>query len=478
MMAAYMNRAVLFSILILCAQSARGQSVRVTHDTRAEAIGLLFRLAGAPDFGNGVQREYNREIDSTFAPFKSHAVFVEINRLRSAYGLSLSSVTSMAPQITDASSFAERALIDAATSSLSGAWRGAEARKFLASARDFAGVAPLGTFLAAHQPLYDSATARLRRTVDRAQPEWLTRFFGAPPSDAFIVSPLLVNAGGNFAADFVDDSTHERYAYLGVTLVDALGFPAIAPDVLPTVIHEFSHSFVNPLMSGQTAALRASGEPLFRAVQSQMRALAYTSWPTMLNESMVRASVIRYLLATDGPVAASNELSLQRGLGFVWMDELVRLLGEYESQRSAYPTFASFLPRLVDYFDALAPRIDRVVAAFDSRRPFITSTSIAENSRAVDPATTSLVVRFDRPVDAIVTLVGDHGGDTPPLIMAVFDRAHTTLTLGVSLQPDQDYVLPLGPGAFVGRDGYPLRLFVLRFRTAARREPGEGAGIR
>lgn len=401
-----MKLAALLPILTLCAQTARGQSVRVAHDARAETIGLLFRLAGAPDFSSGVQRAYNRDIDSTFGPFKSHPVFGEIHRLRRAYGLSLSGVTTMAPQIADASSFAERTPIDAPTSTLSGAWRGAEARRFLGFARDFARVAPLNAFLATHQPLYDSATTRLRRLVERAHPEWFTQFFGTPPSDAFLVSPLLVNAGGNFAADFIDDGKHERYAYLGVTLVDSL--------------------------------------------------VGYTSWPTMLNESMVRASVIRYLLANDGPVAAGNELSLQRGVGFVWMDELVQLLADYESQRSTYPTFASFLPRVVEYFDALAPRIDRVQADFDARRPSIINTSIADSARGVDPALTTLTVRFDRPVDPIIALVGNFGGDTPPLTAAVFDSAHTTLTLGVTLQPDRDYVLPLGPGAFVSRDGYPL----------------------
>jgi hypothetical protein len=195
----------------------------------------------------------------------------------------------------------------------------------------------------------------------------------------------------------------------------------------------------------------------------------------MLNESLVRASVIRYLRANDGPVAAENELSRQRGLGFVWMDELVQLLGEYESQRSTYPTFSSFLPRVVEYFDALAPRIVRVISDFDARRPSIISTSIADSARAVDPATTTLTVRFDHPVDAIIELVGNHGGDTPPLTAAVFESAHTTLTLGVTPQPDREYVLPLGPGAFVSRDGYPLRLFVLRFRTAGPRESGGDA---
>lgn len=462
-----MKFAAFISFLLCGMHSAHAQSLRITHDSRAETIGIFFRLAGAPDFSNGVQSAYNRDIDSTFAPFKNHALFAEINRLRQSYRLSLSSVTTMAPQISDAVSFAERSPIDAPTSTLAGAWRGTESRAFLEHARDFARVAPLSAFLASHQPLYDSATIRMRRLVDRGRPEWFTKFFGVPPGDAFIVSPLLVNAGGNFAADYFNGTTRERYAYLGVTLVDSLGIPQIAPDVLPTVIHEFAHSFVNHVVGAHGPALRASGEQLFRAFEPQMRALAYTSWPTMVNESIVRATVIRYLQTNEGPVAGSNELSRQRGQGFVWMDELVQLLTQYESQRKTYPTFESFMPRVVAFYNQLAPRVDRVIADFEAKRPFIVATSIADSARAVDARLTTLTVRFDRPVDAIVDLVGNHGGSTPPLTSAVFDNTHTTLTLGISLLPDREYVLPLGPGAFVSRDGYPLRLLVLRFRTVA-----------
>jgi len=444
---------------------AHAQVVRVGVDPRAEVIGILFRLAGAPDFRTGGVQPYVREIDSAFTPFADHAVFHEINRLRKESGLSLSAVLSMPPQLTDPLTFGERAPIDAPSSTLSGSWRGAEARRVLATARDFARVARVDGFLRDHRPVFDSASARMRRLVDGAKLEWISGFFGGPPGDVFVVSPLLVNAAGNFAASFRDGATHERYAFVGLQLADSMGFPLIPPDALATIVHEFSHTFVNPVVGSQ-ADLQPAGAAVYGVVQRSMRSLAYDSWPTMLDESVVRAVVIRYLLANQDRAAADRETRVQRGRGFVWMDELVALLGEYESQRSRYVEFAAFLPRLVQYYNSLAPRVQGLVAAFEENRPRVVSASIPAGAIDVDPQLDTLVVRFDRAVDPIITLVGNHGGGTPELTAARFDSAHLTLTLGIRLAPGRDYVLPLGAGAFVGRDGYALQDFVLRFRTA------------
>jgi hypothetical protein len=463
--------AIVAAVSLLAASVAQGQSVRVGVDQRAEVIGILFRIAGAPDFGNGSIQPYIRQVDSAFMTFKDHAVFHEINRLRTQSGLSLSAVVSMAPQITDPITFRERAPVDAPTSTLSGRWHGAEARAFLTHARDFARVARLDGFLRDQQATYDSAAVRMRRLVDEARLEWLTHFFGEPPGDVFVVSPLLINATGNFAAQFRSDTTHERYAFIGVRFTDSMGFPVIAPDVLPIIIHEFNHSFVDHVVESRSAELRPSGEQIHRVVQGPMSALAYNSSQVMLNESIVRATVIRYLLANDSRAAADREIRLQRGRGFVWMEELVSLIGDYEAQRSRYRTFDAFMPRIVEYYNGLAPRVERLMTEFAQQRPRIVSASIPDGATDVDPKLDTLVLRFDRPVDAIVNLVGNHGGDTPELTAAAFDVTHTILTLGIRLEPGRDYVLPLGPGALLGRDGYPLSSFVLRFRTTGQSRP-------
>ena len=112
----------------------------------------------------------------------------------------------------------------------------------------------------------------------------------------------------------------------------------------------------------------------------------YSNAQIMFNESIVRAGVIRYLLVTDGPAAARTETQLQRGLGFVWMDELVDLLGSYEADRTRYPTFSAFAPRIVAYYNDLAGRITvcerrtRVIGRQSSehRSPIVTRTSILD----------------------------------------------------------------------------------------------------
>jgi hypothetical protein len=444
----------------------RAQDVRVVDDQRAEVIGILFRIAGASDFTNGTIQPYIRQIDSAFLPLKHHPVFSDISQLRATSGLSLSAVISLAPHLTDAISFRERAPIDAPLSSLPSVWRGAEARTVLADARDFARVAKLQDFLDAHQALYDSASARMQRLVaSSARLGWFSDFFGEPASGVFVISPLLINSTGNFAAEFGDGSKHERYAYLGIGLSDSLGFPLISPSVIPTLVHELNHTFVNHVVSARAEELRVSATAIHTPLRESMSANGYDNWLTMIQESVVRASVIRYLRATAGQPAAYDEMAIQRGLGFIWMDQLVALLGQYEADRRHYPTLTDFMPRIVAFYNHLAPGIDSLRTDFERHRPRVVSASILDGATDVDPRSgVQLVLRFDQPVESSVNLVQKFCCGIPEFTAASFDSSRTTLTLMMKLEGNRDYNLPLGP-AFRSLNGYPLQRFMLRFHT-------------
>jgi hypothetical protein len=452
-------------LLAIAASTAAAQSVRVVDDQRAEIIGILFRIAGASDFSSGNVQPYIRQVDSAFLPYRNHPVFGELNRLRQAYGIALSDITSLAPQLTDPVAFGERVPIDAPTSTLAKSWHGAAARTFLAEARDFAQVAHVADFLRVHQPVYDSVTARARRLIEtRAHLEWFTTFYSEPSHDLLIISPLLATSRGNFGADFHDAGTHERYAFLAVPGADTLGFPVLDPETLPTLVHELNHSYVNHVLDSVRAQLQPAGALILPAVRTAMSQLAYTNAQSMFNESVVRAGVIRYLLTNDGAAAARVETQLQRGLGFVWMDELVDLLGDYEAHRATYPTFSAFAPRLVAYYNDLAPRIELVRNAYDSHRPRIIKTSIANGARDVDPGLRELVLTFDKPVSTTSALIGDFGGGIPEFTGGSFDVTRTVLTIGIKLKPGSDYAIPFGPG-FVSDDGYPNQRLDLSFHT-------------
>lgn len=445
--------------------SQQRTSVVVNDDPRGEVLAIMFHLAGAGEYNGGSNKLYLRRIDSAFAQFKQHPAIEEIRRLRKEYGVGFEAVMSMAVNIADPITFAERTPIDATSSSLSGRWRGATARPFLKLAEQFAKDANVAGFLQLSKPLYDSASVRMKRYADeRAHLEWLAPYFTGVPGGLYFLSPLLANSGGAYATRFDNGATHERHAFIGIGENDAQGFPVVSTDFLPTVIHEFTHSYVNSVVEARSNELRASGERVFNAAKTAMSSQAYTSPGSMLNESIVRATVIRYLLANDGPDAAAAETRLQRGVGFIWMNELAPLFADYESNRTTYPTLASFMPRVIDYYNALAPRIESMTAEFNSHRPSIVTSSIA-NDAVVDANTSEITVRFSRAMGAGPSMNRITGTGFPEVVSYSFNADKSEFTIRMKLEPNKSYGMEYTGAIFASTDGYPLNNFSIRFRT-------------
>lgn len=280
-----------------------------------------------------------------------------------------------------------------------------------------------------------------------------------------IVSPLLISDAGNFGAEFVSGATHERYAFISFQSSDKAGFPVPPSDAIEQIVHELSHSFINHVVIADSMRLRTSGQTIFPVVQQSMNQIGYGNWLTMCYESLVRAAVIRYLLASDGREAALRETRAQQGFGFVWMDQLVDLLGDYELDRSRYPTFSSFIPRVATFYDSVAPRVAGLRSDYERHRPRVVSASIENHATGVDPNLREIVIRFDHPVHGFRSMAGEYGGEVPSITGGGFDSTGTVLTVGVRLAPNHSYWLPFGPGSFADKDGYPLQTWELRFRT-------------
>lgn len=123
---------------------------------------------------------------------------------------------------------------------------------------------------------------------------------------------------------------------------------------MSTVAHEFCHSYANPIIGRHYREMQKASEALYRPVAGQMRSQAYGSAYTMLCESLVRASVVRYVQCSAGAEAAEKEIRAQQERGFQWMRELSALLGQYEASRAHFDTLESFSPRLAEFFQNYA----------------------------------------------------------------------------------------------------------------------------
>ncbi len=125
---------------------------------------------------------------------------------------------------------------------------------------------------------------------------------------------------------------------------------------------------------------------------------------------------------------------------------------EYEADRRTHPTLASFMPRVVAYFDSLPDRLPAMQRRYDAMRPRIVSLSIENASDTVDPALREIVVRFDR-------LVSDDGWSVVPAL------GSSGPVPGAQERFPKIAWKALGHGFRSPPDGVPLSPYRIRFQT-------------
>jgi hypothetical protein len=455
---------------LLLASGLHGQSDRFGVDPRVELMSIVFRLAGSDEYTQCGVPAYAAAIDRHFAPFRDHEAIRLARELRESDGVSFDAVMNMAVHVTDVESLAERVPFDRAPS-LDVRWHGAKARRFLEAARKFVADSDFAGFKKSQQQLYDLTDSRLRAFVTKnADLPWFDRFFGARAHAAFHVIPGLANGGSSYGVHVaLSNGVEEIYAIPGIGRVDSDGLPYFDPRWTSTLVHEFAHSYVGPLIDKFAAPLKKSGDHLFEAVNADMRRQAYANGKTVLNESLVRAATARYAFEHQGPEAAAAAVNEERSRAFLWTGELLALLGKYAQDRERYPTLESFMPQVVAFFDDVASRVDQMVRDEDAGRPKIVSLSIVNGAQDVDPALREIVVRFDRPMQTNHYAVARTSAVPQPKFGKVsFEETGRVFTIPVTLEPDKEYAFSLnwpGGGSFQSVEGVLLKAVEVKFRT-------------
>jgi hypothetical protein len=460
-------------------------AVRVATDPRVELMSLIFRLAGNPEYNQGRIASYNEAVEKHFSAFKDHEAVKLAARLRETQGISYDAVMSLAVHVTDAESLKEKIPFEPQPESLERRWTPQSAREFLQAARRFVKDSDFMSFVRSQADLYTLAASRMQTVMDQhGVVDWFDSFYGARAGARFELVLGLLNGPANYGARIrLSDQDEVLYCILGVWGTDKEGQPEFQSNVLPTVVHEFAHSYCNPLVDKHALEVEASAKQIFALVEESMRQMAYGSWQTMMRESLVRASVARYLLAKFGEAAAKIQIESDRQRQFFWMDELSNLLGEYEKDRTAYPTLDDFFPRIIEFFRDYAPRVAGDVKAFGDARqaqlerikaasPRIVGMVPANAAQDVDPELGAIIITFDRPMKDkqwAVMRLSDKFPETAGDVS--YDKDRKVFTIPVKLKADTEYELGLnaeGHFAFRSEAGDALYPVVIRFKTRAK----------
>lgn len=205
-----------------------------------------------------------------------------------------------------------------------------------------------------HKTFYDKTATLIFNTLgDNNYVDIMEDYYGETKHKYIIIPvPIFTSEGYGPKIDFPEG----QYVY---SIIGASGLR----DDIPTfgnesyfkhiVLHEFGHSFVNPVTAEYINEIYQSDE-LFDPIKTQMEDQAYGTWHTCVNEHLVRINVIRMKVLTEGESVKNGLLDFEISKGFIYISQLDTLMQRYESSRPDYPAWSDFYPEIINLFNTLA----------------------------------------------------------------------------------------------------------------------------
>ncbi|MDZ4831576.1 MAG: DUF4932 domain-containing protein [Phycisphaerae bacterium] len=367
----------LLALCLLAAPTtlARSQAT-VGVDDRVELLTIVARLAGSPEFAMDNSRSpYADRVMAHFGASVNHPAIQAFAALRSEHGVSFDAVPSLALHLDGVPSRVGRIPFDQRPKRLDERWALEPTRDLLMKLRDFASVTKAAEFFAGEREFYAKVDVRLGAFVAGANSvPWFDTFLGAKATATYGVIPGLLCGSGNFGVGVVfnDGAPEELRPVLGCWSWDAEGLPVFDRDTyLPTYVHELCHSYTNPIVDRHLAELEPAANRMYPAIDRVMRRMAYTTGEIVLDESLVRACIIRYLADVEGSPAATREAEAEAQVhaGFTWVPDLATLFERYAKDRRSYPDLAAFVPEIARFFEARANALVDAAKSRDGARP-------------------------------------------------------------------------------------------------------------
>ena len=204
-------------------------------------------------------------------------------------------------------------------------------------------------FVRRWQPHYEAWADQAVRGTDLERVErWLTGFSGTSPSEFHVVlSPVLVDMA---FGPSVSDKDKGLIPYQTISCTGRAGEPVFASGrgLETLALHELGHSFVNPALAPYAERIDAFS-PLAEDVRDQMISEGNGPLPRgFVVENVLRAITSRAEGEIYGARFGKSRIGVHKSRGYYLVGLLTRDFDEYAANRAKYPTFADFVPTLLD----------------------------------------------------------------------------------------------------------------------------------
>ena len=351
-----MRRSLIFNIFLLISCSIIAQTKAEVSET-VELMGVVARLAGLEEYSSTYAGSYAEDINKWFSAFKNHEAVTYQKNLFSENRIAYDAVASMGVHLV-----VDNGLVKFGydKSSLESRWEKVDLNSFLSKLNKFYTDTHFNDFFKSHKDYYDIALSAYNNNVmPYFKQEWYEKFYGTEPKENYKVIIGFGNGGNNYGVKRQLDNG-KRDVFNVCCYFESDRSYSNGWSYASTMVHEFNHSFVNPLLENSEtnyALVKESSNWLLEFSRWAMSyAQAYGSSNTVMNESLVRAAVLVYLQENGFSMdQIKTQMYEEVSRGFTWTPELFNALQYYASNREQYKT-------LNDYYPEIAKCLDNYVA--------------------------------------------------------------------------------------------------------------------
>lgn len=319
-----------------------------------ELMGLVFRLAGAEEYNQCQVSTVSNSADKYFSSMRNHQA-VTLARQYRQQGIAYDAVTGYANQLV----FNEEGYIvfdpdySEGSNTSFDRWNNQQKNEMLSALNDFYETSNFHDWFVSTQAEQEQAIVSFKSVCDLDY-TWFDSFYGKNDklSSRIILSFMIGNSNNGISLKR-KDGTLLLTPVLG-SLSQNNGTVRFNGD-MNLVVHEFSHPYCNPLIEANWSSISNKANEVFSKVSSIMQSQAYSNAMTMMCETLVRSSAIRYMITHNQKNLVNQALAYEESNGFMMVRTLVKTLEKREQEAAKYPTLADFMPELIDAINNFDP---------------------------------------------------------------------------------------------------------------------------
>ena len=338
--------------------TSQGHNTEPYFSETVELMGLLWHIAGFQEYCNLGVESVALSANSFFASMMNHQA-VRLAKQYGALGIRYDAVTAYANQLifNDVGDLVfDPDYLEGSNSSFD-RWNNQQKDDMLAAVNDFYKKSNFHEWFVSTREEQQQAIASFK-TVCNMDYTWFDTFYGKNDKiSSRIILSFMIGGSNNGISLKRKDGTFLLTPVIGSFYQPYGSGQMYFNGDMNLVVHEFSHPYCNPLIEEIWSAISIKADEVYTGVESIMQSQAYGSAKTMMCETLVRASAIRYMISHDQMSEAADRIYQEESNGFMMIRCLVNTLEKYESNSDKYETLADFMPELIVAINNFDPNL-------------------------------------------------------------------------------------------------------------------------